>query len=265
MRGGLEAARASFCPEDDMRIWMRILPVAVAFAVLLTAISAGCGSGADTQKTEAAPVVGEKEVEPVAEAVAPEGTPAPEQPLTGPTATLTYIDAGAKKTKEVSYLAPGRKIATIETTKGMIRIELWENKAPNTVVNFVSLANAGRYDNVDFHRVIEGFMAQTGDVERKGGYGGPGYTIPAEFDASLKHVRGVVSMARSREPDSGGSQFFIMLGTAASLDGQYAAFGNVIEGMDVVDQVKKGDRANNGTVTEPDRIVKLRVESVPAE
>jgi cyclophilin family peptidyl-prolyl cis-trans isomerase len=247
-----------------MRIWMRILPIAIVFAVLLAAISAGCDGG-DTQKTEAAPAQGEKETQPMTETVAPEGVAAAEQPPAGPMATLKYIENGAQMTKEVPYLAPGRKIATIETTKGTIKVELWESKAPNTVVNFVSLANAGRYDNVDFHRVIEGFMAQTGDVEHKGGYGGPGYTIPAEFDASLKHVRGVVSMARAQDPDSGGSQFFIMLGTATSLDGQYAAFGKVIEGMDVVDQIKKGDRASNGAVTNPDKIVKVRVESVPAE
>jgi cyclophilin family peptidyl-prolyl cis-trans isomerase len=248
-----------------MRIWMRILPTAIVCVVLLAAISAGCGNSGGAEKTEAAPAAGEKEAEVMTETVAPAGGEATEQLPAGPTATLTYIEGGATKTKQVPYLGAGRKIATIETSKGTIKIELWENKAPNTVVNFVSLANAGRYDNVDFHRVIDGFMAQTGDVERKGGYGGPGYTIPAEFDAKLKHVRGVVSMARSSEPNSGGSQFFIMLGTAASLDGQYAAFGQVIEGMDIVDQLKKGDKANNGAVTEPDRIVKLRVESAPVE
>lgn len=249
-----------------MRIWMRILPIVIVSAVLLAAMSAGCGSGGDTQKTEAAPVAGEKETEPMTETVAPEGGEATDQPPAGPTARLTYIENGATKTKQVPYLGSGRKVATIETTKGTIKIELWESKAPNTVVNFVSLANAGRYDNVDFHRVIDGFMAQTGDVERKGGYGGPGYTIPAEFDAGLKHVRGVVSMARSQQPDSAGSQFFIMLGVKEDLDGQYAAFGQVIEGMDVVDQIKKADKdAKSGVVTDPDKIVKLRVESVPAE
>ncbi|MBM3306908.1 MAG: peptidylprolyl isomerase [Candidatus Eisenbacteria bacterium] len=198
------------------------------------------------------------------EAIDPGATEAVEEAPAGPTATLTYIENGARKTREVAYLVPGRKIATLETAKGVIRIELWEDKAPNTVVNFVSLANAGRYDGVGFHRVIDGFMAQTGDVEHKGGYGGPGYTIPAEFDARLKHVRGVVSMARSSEPDSAGSQFFIMFAASPNLDGQYTAFGQVIEGMDVVDAIKKGDRQKNGTVTEPDKIVKLRVTTVPA-
>ncbi|MCK5597386.1 MAG: peptidylprolyl isomerase [Candidatus Eisenbacteria sp.] len=152
----------------------------------------------------------------------------------------------------------------METSKGVVKIELWEDKAPNTIVNFVSLANTGRYDGVEFHRVIDGFMAQTGDVEHKKGTGGPGYTIPAEFDASLKHVRGVVSMARSGDPDSGGSQFFIMFASASHLDGKYAAFGKVIEGMDIIDSIQKGE-GKSGTVLKPDKIVKLTVESVPVE
>lgn len=182
------------------------------------------------------------------------------------TATLTYIQSGkgGKQTKEVPYLPEGRKIATMETSKGIVKIELWEDKTPNTIVNFVSLANGGRYDGVEFHRVIDGFMAQTGDVENKKGTGGPGYTIPAEFDASLEHVRGVLSMARASDPDSGGSQFFIMFASASHLDGKYAAFGKVIEGMDVIDSLQKGE-GRSGAVSNPDKIVKLTVESVPVE
>jgi peptidyl-prolyl cis-trans isomerase B (cyclophilin B) len=182
------------------------------------------------------------------------------------TATLTYIPdgKGGKQTKEVPYLPEGRKIATLETSKGVVKLELWEDKAPNTVVNFVSLANSGRYDGVEFHRVIDGFMAQTGDVQHKKGTGGPGYSIPAEFDASLSHVRGVLSMARASDPDSGGSQFFIMLAAASHLDGKYAAFGKVIEGMEIIDAIQKGDGAS-GSVSTPDKIVKLTVESVPVE
>jgi len=249
-----------------MRPVTKLLPFAVLCALVVMTVSAGCGESVEAQKPKLdTPSTSNKEAAPMEQKAAPAETPTTETALTGPTATLTFIQGGATKTKEVPYLAPGRKIATVETTQGTIKIELWESKAPNTVVNFVSLANAGRYDGVDFHRVIEGFMAQTGDVEHKGGFGGPGYTIPAEFDASLKHVRGVVSMARSSEPDSAGSQFFIMFGAAPNLDGQYAAFGQVISGMDVVDKLKKGDRAKNGTVTSPDKIVKLRVESVPAQ
>jgi peptidylprolyl isomerase len=245
---------------------MRVLPAASIGLVLLAAATVGCGGGeSETTQTPAQTAATGQETATMSEK-APETTPAEaEAAPVGPTANLAYIEGGARKTRVVPYLGPGRKIATMETTKGVVKIELWEDKAPNTVVNFVSLANAGRYDGVDFHRVIDGFMAQTGDVEKKGGYGGPGYTIPAEFDANRKHVRGVVSMARSSEPDSAGSQFFIMFAPAPSLDGQYASFGQVTEGMDVIDALKKGDRAKNGSVTEPDKIVRLRVESVPVE
>ncbi|MBD3349770.1 MAG: peptidylprolyl isomerase [Candidatus Eisenbacteria bacterium] len=179
------------------------------------------------------------------------------------TATLTIIPkgkvgTGERKQMEVPYLPPGRKIATLETTKGEIRIELWEDEAPNTVTNFAYLANTGKYDGVEFHRVLPGFMAQTGDVENKGGTGGPGYNIPAEFNKDLKHERGVVSMARAGHPDSAGSQFFIMFAASPHLDGQYAAFGKVIEGMDVVDSLNTGEPPSN-----PDKIQKARVESVP--
>ena len=227
-------------------------------AVLFVPVLAGCGSG-EGQSTPAGETAGKA----VSETPAKEAEPMEEAPAA--TATLKYFtpDKPGEQTKVVPYLPPGKKIATIETNKGNIVIELWEDKAPNTVVNFVYLANAGRYDGVPFHRVIDGFMAQTGDVEKRGGYGGPGYTIPAEFDPSIKHERGVVSMARSNDPNSAGSQFFIMFKAAPHLDGQYTAFGKVIEGMDVVDSLKKGDPAKNGTVTDPDKMIKVRVVSVP--
>lgn len=242
----------------------RMSGVVWLLVVLAMTFAAGCGATEEESSGSAAQAPeGKKAAEQVAEATEiEEGTATV-------TAMLTRMapEGGDKKggteQVEVAYLPPGRKIVTLETTKGTIKIELWEEKAPNTVVNFVSLANGKQYDGVDFHRVIEGFMAQTGDVEHKGGYGGPGYTIPAEFDANLKHVRGVVSMARSTDPNSAGSQFFIMLATASHLDGQYTAFGKVIEGMDIVDAIKKGDRARNGTVEDPDKILTARVESVP--
>ncbi len=184
-------------------------------------------------------------------------------------ATITYFDGGkgekgAKKTMDVPYLPEGRKLAILETSKGVVKIELWEEFAPNTVVNFVHLANSGRYDGVQFHRVMEGFMAQTGDVEHKSGTGGPGYTIPAEFNADLHHTEGVVSMARASDPDSAGSQFFIMLASATHLDGSYAAFGEVVEGMEIIHEIKKGT-GNNGAVDDPDTIVTVRVETVLVE
>ena len=124
---------------------------------------------------------------------------------------------------------------------GVIKVELYPDKAPNTVNNFISLVNHNFYDGLIFHRVISGFMIQGGDPEGTG-MGGPGYSIKGEFSQNrfnndLKHERGVISMARSMMPDSAGSQFFIMHQDAPHLDGAYAAFGKVIEGMDVVDRI----------------------------
>lgn len=133
-------------------------------------------------------------------------------------------------------------IATIEMEDGgIIKIELDEKAAPNTVRNFATLVKSGFYDGLIFHRVIPGFMIQGGDPEGVG-IGGPGYTIKGEFTMNgfnnpLHHSRGVISMARSAHPDSAGSQFFIMHADAPHLDGQYAAFGKVIEGMDAVDAI----------------------------
>lgn len=122
------------------------------------------------------------------------------------------------------------------------KAELYPDKAPNTVSNFLSLVGSGFYDGLTFHRVIEGFMIQGGDPAGNG-TGGPGYTIRGEFRSNgfpandIKHLRGVLSMARSMLPNSAGSQFFIMHQNAAHLDGQYAAFGKVVDGMDVVDAI----------------------------
>ena len=133
-------------------------------------------------------------------------------------------------------------IVTITMENGkVIKAELYPDVAPNTVANFVSLVEKGFYDGLIFHRVIPGFMIQGGDPTGTG-MGGPGYRIAGEFRLNgfkndLKHTRGVLSMARSMHPDSAGSQFFIMHADAPHLDGQYAAFGKVIEGMDAVDRI----------------------------
>ncbi len=137
-------------------------------------------------------------------------------------------------------------IATIEMDDSKeIRIELYPEVAPNTVNNFISLANDGFYNGLTFHRVIYGFMIQGGCPEGTG-MGGPGYSIKGEFASNgvkndLKHTAGVISMARSMMPNSAGSQFFIMHKDAPHLDGQYAAFGKVIEGMEVVDEIAECD------------------------
>ena len=133
-------------------------------------------------------------------------------------------------------------IVTFEMENGdVFKAELYPEIAPNTVKNFISLVNHNFYDGVIFHRVIKGFMIQGGDPEGIG-IGGPGYAIKGEFAANgfkndLKHERGVLSMARSMMPDSAGSQFFVMHKDSPHLDGQYAGFGRVIEGMDVVDKI----------------------------
>lgn len=125
---------------------------------------------------------------------------------------------------------------------GEIKVELYPEIAPNTVNNFIYLANKNFYNNLKFHRVIKNFMIQGGDPKGNG-TGGPGYSIEGEFTSngfanSLKHTKGVISMARSQDPNSAGSQFFIMSGDAPNLDGEYAAFGKVISGLEVVDKIQ---------------------------
>lgn len=133
-------------------------------------------------------------------------------------------------------------VVTIEMENGgIITAELYPDVAPQSVYNFISLANSGFYDGLIFHRVIPGFMIQGGCPEGTG-MGGPGYGIKGEFAANgvenpIRHTRGVISMARSQMPNSAGSQFFIMHADAPHLDGSYAAFGHVVEGMDVVDEI----------------------------
>lgn len=135
--------------------------------------------------------------------------------------------------------------ATIHTTAGSMTLEFWPDVAPNTVENFLKLARDGFYDGTAFHRIVKGFMIQGGDPltkddsqEHRWGTGGPGYQIDAEFNDN-RHVRGVISMARSQNPNSAGSQFFICLETAAFLDGQYTSFGQLSAGEDVL--MKIGD------------------------
>ena len=132
-------------------------------------------------------------------------------------------------------------IVTFETNQGTIKAELFPDVAPNTVNNFISLVKRGFYDGLIFHRVIPGFMIQGGDPQGTG-MGGPGYSIKGEFSNNgftndLKHTPGVLSMARAMDPDSAGSQFFIMHETSPHLDGSYAAFGKVINGLDVINTI----------------------------
>jgi peptidyl-prolyl cis-trans isomerase B (cyclophilin B) len=138
-------------------------------------------------------------------------------------------------------MAQKNPIVTMKTNQGVMKIELYPEIAPNTVRNFISLVEKKFYDGLTFHRVIPGFMIQGGDPKGMG-IGGPGYSIRGEFTANgfkndLKHTKGVLSMARAYNPNSAGSQFFIMVDDAPHLDGQYAAFGKVIEGIEAADAI----------------------------
>lgn len=156
-------------------------------------------------------------------------------------------------------------VVTITMTNGdVMKAELYPEIAPNTVNNFISLVQKGFYDGLIFHRVISGFMIQGGDPQGTG-MGGPGYSIKGEFAMNgvrndLKHTRGVLSMARSMMPNSAGSQFFIMHANAPHLDGQYAAFGKVVEGLDVVDKIASVRTGWQDKPVEEQKIQSMTVE-----
>ncbi|MEE3393762.1 MAG: peptidylprolyl isomerase [Lachnospiraceae bacterium] len=156
-------------------------------------------------------------------------------------------------------------VVTFETNQGTIKAELYPDIAPNTVNNFISLINKGFYDGLTFHRIISGFMIQGGDPDGIG-TGGPGYSIKGEFssngfDNSLKHTAGVLSMARAMDPDSAGSQFFIMHKDAPHLDGDYAAFGKVTEGMDIVNKIAASKTDYMDAPIEPQVMIKVTVDT----
>ena len=152
---------------------------------------------------------------------------------------------------------------------GDIKIELFDKVAPNHVKRIKQLALDGKYDGVVFHRVIDGFMAQTGDVKfgnstndefdlKRAGMGGSDLPDLKEEFSDLPHERGTLSMARSQDPNSVNSQFFICFKESAFLDRQYTVFGKVIDGMELVDKIKKGDSDNNGSVSDPDKIISFK-------
>ena len=159
-------------------------------------------------------------------------------------------------------------IMILKLSYGEVEIELYPEKAPNHVKRFKELASSGKYDGVVFHRVIDGFMAQSGDVKfgntnsqdfnlSLAGTGGSDLpNVKAEF-TDIAHIRGTLSAARSADPDSANSQFFICLDSAPHLDRQYSAFGKVVKGMEFVDMIKKGD-PNSGSVSNPDKIISLK-------
>lgn len=174
----------------------------------------------------------------------------------------------SKEEPETNYASEVKEnpIVTITMEDNQkIQMELYPKKAPNTVANFISLIKKGTYDGTIFHRVIPDFMIQGGDPDGNG-TGGPGYEIKGEFskngfDNNLKHTRGVVSMARSQNNDSAGSQFFIMVADTPSLDGDYAAFGKVTSGMDVVDQIVKVERDGSDKPNKDQKMKKVEVDT----
>jgi peptidylprolyl isomerase len=148
-------------------------------------------------------------------------------------------------------------LATVHTVRGDFTIKLRPDLAPQHVNSFVFLARDGYYNGVTFHRVLEGFMAQAGDPSGTGS-GGPGYTIPAEFSTSATYTRGTLGMARTNDPNSAGSQFFITFGDTPNLNGQYTIFGEVIEGMEVVDCITRRDPQQNPSF-EGDAIISIDI------
>jgi cyclophilin family peptidyl-prolyl cis-trans isomerase len=161
---------------------------------------------------------------------------APDKPPAAKEQKPEPVDSGDSQ-KGVDMSDVGR--AVIETDKGTMVLELYPDVAPKTVANFVKLIGAGFYNGLTFHRVEPGFVIQGGDPNGNG-TGGPGYTIEAEFNAK-PHVRGTLAMARSSDPDSAGSQFYIALDRAPHLDNNYTVFGQLVEGMDVIDKIEVGD------------------------
>ena len=159
---------------------------------------------------------------------------------------------------KASALDPDNKLL-MDLKYGPVVIEMLPRVAPIHVKRIKELVRKKFYDGLVFHRVIDGFMAQGGDPEGSG-RGGSGKNLPAEFSGE-QHIRGVVSMARSSDPDSGDSQFFIVFKSAPWLDGKYSVWGRVVEGMENVDQLKKGDTANGGVVNNPDKIIRMRIAS----
>jgi len=218
----------------------------VAALAALSAVAAACG--------------GEEEATPTA---APSGTATPRATTTAaasPRATAAASPAARQYATPPALTIDPKKsyVAVLETDKGTIRIKLLPDIAPQTVNSFIFLAREGYFDGVTFHRVIAGFMAQGGDPTGTG-HGGPGYNLPDEF-SDRPIDKGVVAMANTGQPNSGGSQFFITYVRRADLDGKYTVFGEVIEGMDVAEKLTPRNPAQNPNAPPGDRIIKVTIQ-----
>jgi len=211
-----------------LRAWP-LLPI----SLLLGALALACGDDAGQPSTPT--------------------TAATPSPVVAPT-PMTFPER-----PEITISPDKKYFATVETTKGIFRIELRPDIAIQTVNSFIFLARQGFYDGVTFHRVIPGFVAQGGDPTGTGS-GDPGYTLPAEF-SDVPFERGTVGMARGNDPDSGGSQFFIAYSDQPDLNGQYTVFGKVVEGMEVIDSLTPRDPSNIATPQPPgDTIISIKIE-----
>jgi peptidylprolyl isomerase len=240
--------------SDGMRNPIVMIAVGgfVVAAVMATAILLGRNMAADSPPTTdgGTPVITPEAIPagatmPVSETIE-SATPAAaaESPSGDPMATPRYTapeDQGLDPSTTAYFV-------TFETDKGTIRAQLWPDLAPLTVNSFVFLARDGYFDGLKFHRVVPDFVIQGGDPTGTGS-GGPGYSLPAEF-TDVPHTPGILSMARTSDPNSAGSQFFIVTGEASNLNNQYAVFGYVLEGMDVVYQIAMNDKMNKVTIEE---------------
>lgn len=176
----------------------------------------------------------------------------------GAMVALPFTPFGQAEAQTVAQAPEGSPIATLTLKDGEVFIALRPDLAPQHVARITELANAGFYDGLKFHRVIAGFMAQTGDPRGNGTGGSDLPDLPPEF-SDAHFARGTLGMARAANPNSANSQFFIVTADAPHLNGQYTLFGNVISGMEFVDNIKLGDPRNNGAVTDPDVMISLRV------
>ncbi|HVP05828.1 MAG TPA: peptidylprolyl isomerase [Dehalococcoidia bacterium] len=218
----------------------------LAVPIALVALALACG-GDDEESVATTPALNTN--------AATNNCPAPSGDAPAPS-MKTYAAA-----PDASTIDPSKTyIATVNTVRGEFKIKLRPDLAPKHVASFVFLANEHFFDGVTFHRVLPGFVAQTGDPTGTGS-GGPGYTIPAEFQTQVKFTRGIVGMARATDPNSAGSQWFVMYGTATSLDGQYTVFGEVLDdGMSVVDCITPRDPGKNPNAPPGDKIISVTVE-----
>jgi peptidylprolyl isomerase len=232
-----------------MNMRLIILPVIAVLAALVLVIAA-CGDDDDddTESAATSPAAA-SQTEPAqsADCPAPSGDAPVAQEKTYPSAPEMTIDTSKTYT------------ATVKTVRGDVVIKLRPDLAPQHVNSFVFLAKDGYFDGVTFHRVIPNFVAQTGDPSGTGS-GGPGYQIPAEFTNEVQFVRGTVGMARTQDPNSAGSQWFINYAATPNLDGQYTIFGEVTEGMDVVDCITPRDPSANPNLPPGDQIISVEID-----